>query len=141
MSAFGTQGLRLAAVAAVLLFSAQAQAQSRLQQIADDAALAAVQVLGAGGGAADAAAVAEQTVAANPGAAAKVSASTADRSVSVVVSAADAKAANISSTAHYLPPDQPATWAWASRQRFTVKPSSVVVGSYCLRDCGPSPLR
>lgn len=140
MSGFGSQGFRLIAVAAVLLFSGPAQAQSPLQQIADEAALAAVQVLGSGGGPADATAIAEQTVAASPGAMVQVSASSADLVVKVKVSAADAKTAAIS-TARYLPPDQPAVWSWASRQRFALRHSPEVVGSVCLRDCGPSSLR
>jgi hypothetical protein len=136
MSGFGSQGSRLLAVVAVLLFSGSAQAESRFQQIADEAALAAVQVLASGGLPADAVAVAEQMVAVIPGAAAQVSASPADLSVTVKLSAQEAKAPAVS-TARYLPPDQPANWAWASRQRFAVKAAPVVVGSYCLRDCEP----
>lgn len=135
------QSLRLAAVvSAVLALSAPAQAQTRLQQIADDAALAAVQVLAAGGGTADAIAAARQTATAIPGAAAQVSASAANLVVTVKLSAADARTA-ASSSARYLPPDQPATWSWASRQRFAVKTSPVIVGSSCWRDCGPERFR
>jgi hypothetical protein len=96
----------------------------------------AVQVLGAGGKAADAAAVAEQAVAATPGMAARASVSPDDLSVTVTVSAAGAKAPAVS-TARYLRPDQPADWTWASRQRFAVQSSPVVIGSYCWRDCEP----
>lgn len=127
-------------LAYVLFWGGQAQAQSSLQQIADDAALAAVQVLAAGGGAADAAAAAQETVAAKPGFAVQVNASPSDLVVTVNLSSADARAA-ASSTARYLPPDQPATWSWASRQRFAVKPVPFMVGSACLRDCEPDRLR
>jgi hypothetical protein len=138
MSDFVSQSLWAVALAAVLLLGGQAQAQTPLQQAADDAALAAVQVLAAGGGMADAVAVAQQTAAAFPGMAAQVNASPADLVVTVKLS--DAKTA-ASSTARYLPPEQPATWAWASRQRFAVKSSPVMLGSTCLRDCERNPLR
>lgn len=127
-----------AVVAALSLLSGPAQAQTRLQQIADDAALAAVQVLAAGGETADAIAAAQQTVASIPGMAAQVSASPADLVVTVNLSGAEKTA---SGTARYLPPDQPANWSWASHQRFAVKPLPFMVGSTCLRDCGPNPLR
>jgi Flp pilus assembly protein TadG len=135
MSGLRLHSVRLAAVVAVLLLSGAAQAQTRLQQIADEAALAAVQVLGSGGQPADAAAAAEQAVAANPGVAAQTSASSDKLSATVVVSGPNAKASAVS-TARYLPPDQPANWSWASRQRFTVD-TPVMVGSYCWRDCAP----
>jgi hypothetical protein len=135
MSGLRLHSVRLAAVAAVLLLSGAAQAQTRLQQLADDAALAAVQVLGSGGQAADAAAAAEQAVAANPGVAAQTTASSDKLSATVIVSGPGAKAPAVS-TARYLPPDQPAYWSWASRQRFAVD-TRVMVGSYCWRDCAP----
>ena len=134
MSGFSLQGVRLSAVIAVLLFSGAAQAQTRLQAIADEAALTAVQVLSSGGQPAEAAAAAEQAVAANPGVAAQTKASSDDLSVTVTVSAAGAKTAAVS-TARYLPPDQPANWTWASRQRFALKYPPLVIGSYCWRDC------
>jgi Flp pilus assembly protein TadG len=136
MSGLRLQSARLIAVAALLLLSGAAQAQTRLQQIADEAALAAVQVLGSGGQAADAAAAAEQAVAANAGVAAQTTASPDKLSATVIVSQPGAKAPAVS-TARYLPPDQPANWSWASRQRFAFEPSPVVVGSYCWRDCAP----
>ena len=136
MSGFSAYGLRLSAVVAALLFSGAAQAETRLQQIADEAALVAVQILGSGGEPADAAAVAEQAVAATPGMAAQATASSDRLSVTVTVLAAGAKAPAVS-TARYLPPDQPAEWSWASRQRFAVQSLPVVVGSYCWRDCEP----
>jgi Flp pilus assembly protein TadG len=139
MCEFDSRGLWLGIVAGVLLFSGPAQAQSRLQQIADEAALAAVQVLASGGRSSDAAAAANGMAAAN-GVAAQVSASSADLSASVSVSAADAKAA-ANSRARYLPPEQATGWSWASRQRFAVNPSAVVIGSTCLRNCQPNPLR
>jgi hypothetical protein len=147
MSGFASQSFRLGAVAAALLLLIQqgqaANSQSQLQQIADEAALAAVQILGANGGPADAVEAAKQTVAAVPGVAAEVTASVTGFVVTVKLSPIDSKAktAAITSTAHYLPPDQPATWSWASRQRFAVKPSPVVVGSTCMRDCGVNALR
>lgn len=129
-----------AIAAAVLILSGPAEAQTRLQEIADDAALAAVQVLAAGGGTADAIAAAQQTVASIPGTAAQVSASPADLVVTVTLSAAEART-TASGSARYLPPDQPAAWSWASRQRFAVKTSPFMVGSTCQRDCDRNPLR
>ena len=140
MCEFQAPGIRVGLVAAVLLFSGQAQAQSGLQQVADEAALAAVQILGAGGTSDDAVAAAQQ-MAATPGMETEVSASSAELAVTVKVSAADTKAPAVSSTARYLPPDQPPEWSWASRQRFSVKPSSVMMGSSCATDCEPNPLR
>ena len=148
MCEFHFPGIRLGLVAAVLLFSGQAQAQfsgqaqaqSRLQQLADEAALAAVQIWGAGGTSNDAVAAAQQK-AATPGIETRVSASSTELAVTVKMSTADAKAPAVSSTARYLPPDQPPKWSWASRQRFAVKPSPVMVGSSCTTDCQPNPLR
>ena len=132
--------IRLGLVGAVLLLCGEAQAQARLQQIADEAALAAVQILGAGGTSNDAVAAAQQ-LAATAGVKSEASASPGELAVTVKVSAADPKAPAVSSTAHYLPPDQPPLWTWAARQRFAVKPSSVLMGSFCVRDCEPNPLR
>ena len=137
MFEFYSTGIRVGLVAAVLLFSGQAQAQSELQQVADEAALAAVQVLGAGGTPDGAVAAAQ---AATPGIALEVSASSTKLTVTVKASAADTKAP-VSSTARYLPPDRPAQWGWASRQRFAVKPAPVTIGSSCGADCQPNPLR
>ena len=136
MSGSSLHSVRLAAVVAALLFSGAAQAQTRLQQIADEAALTAVQVLGSGGEPADAAAAAEQAVAAVPGVAAQTTTSSDKLSATVTVSKAGAKAPAVS-TARYLPPDQPANWTWTSRQRFAFEHAPVVVGSYCWRDCPP----
>jgi Flp pilus assembly protein TadG len=136
MSGSSLHSVRLAAVVAALLFSGAAQAQTRLQQIADEAALTAVQVLGSGGEPADAAAAAEQAVAAVPGVAAQTTTSSDKLSATVTVSKTGAKAPAVS-TARYLPPDQPANWTWASRQRFAFEHAPVVVGSYCWRDCPP----
>jgi len=140
MFEFNYRGLRLGFVAAALIFSGQAQAQSQLQQIADEAALVAVQVLGAGGTSGDAVAAAQQ-LPATLGMKTEVSASSANLTVTVNVSAADTKAPAVSSTARYQAPDHTSQWTWASRQRFAVKPSPVMVGSSCLRDCEPNPLR
>jgi hypothetical protein len=93
-------------------------------------------VLGSGGQPADAAAAAEQVVSAIPGVAAQTAASSDNLSATVTVSGLGAKAPAVS-TARYLPPDQPANWGWASRQRFAIEQAPVVVGSYCWRDCAP----
>ena len=133
-------GLRLSAVvAAMLILGAQAKPQLRLQQVAQEAALAGVQVLGTGGGEADAIERARQTAAALPNVMAEVSASPADLVVTVKLSTGDAKAKTEAavSTARYLPPEQPAVWSWASRQRFAVKSSPVIVGLNCPQGCEP----
>ena len=140
MCEFHFPGIRLGLVAAVLLFSGQAQAQSRLQQVADEAALAAVQILGAGGTSNDAVLAAQQMTA-TAGMKSEVITSSEKLAVTVKVSAVDTKAPAVSSTARYLPPDQPPTWSWASRQRFAVKASPVIIGSSCPGDCQPNPLR
>jgi hypothetical protein len=140
MSVFRAQAFQLSALVAALLLSGAAQAQTRSQQIADDAALAAAQVLSSGGLPGDAAAAAQHSIAVNPGIVARVSASSSDLSVTVSIAGENGKPA-ASSIARYLPPDQPGNWAWASRQRFAVKPSPVMVGSSCLRDCEPNSLR
>ena len=140
MCEFYRPGIRLGLIAAVLLFSGQAQADSRLQQIADEAALAAVQILGTGGTSNDAVAAAQQ-MAATAGMKSEISASSGERVVTVKLSAHDTKAAPVSSTARYLPPDQPPLWSWASRQRFAVQASPQMIGSLCVRDCEPNPLR
>jgi Flp pilus assembly protein TadG len=140
MSGFNSQAFRFSVVAAMLIFSGPALAQARLQQIADEAALTAVQVLAMGGLPAEAAAAAEQKVAATSTRAMQVSASPADLAVTVRISDKDTAATAVS-TARYVPPDQPATWSWASRQRFAWKPQPDVVGSFCVRDCEPNSLR
>jgi Flp pilus assembly protein TadG len=140
MCEFHFPGIRLGLVAAVLLFSGQAQAQSRLQQVADEAALAAVQILGAGGTSNDAVLAAQQMTA-TAGMKSEVITSSEKLAVTVKVSAVDTKAPAVSSTARYLPPDQPPNWSWASRQRFAVKASPVIIGSSCPGDCQPNPLR
>lgn len=135
-------GLRLLAVlAAGLVLGAQAKPQSRLQQIADEAALAGVQVLAAQGREAEAVEAASQT-AAVPGVTVEVNASSADLVVTVKLSTTDStpKMASAVGTARYLPPDQPAVWSWASRQRFALKASPVVIGSTCPQGC-EDPLR
>ena len=138
MSVFVTNAIRFFALAAALLASSGAQADSRMQRAADEAALAAVQVLAAGGVTADAIAIAQQTAAAIPGVSVEVTASP-DLIVRVKLSALNAKD-TANSTARYVPPDLPATFAWASRQRFVTKPSPFTVGSACVRDCDANPL-
>lgn len=137
MSGLSSQVFRLSALAAVLLFSGPAQAQSRLQQIADDAALAAAQVLGSGAGPEAAVAVAQQTIASVSGVAGEVTMSLGDNAITVKVLQPTEKADAVS-TARYVPPEQPAVWSWASRQRFAVKSSPVVVGSNCPQGCDPA---
>jgi len=133
-------GFRLSAVvAAMLILGAQAKPQLRLQQVAQEAALAGVQVLGTGGGEADAVNAARQVAATLPNVMAEVNTSPADLVVTVKLSANDAKAKTEAavSTARYLPPDQPAAWSWASRQRFALKASPVILGSACPQGCDP----
>lgn len=137
MSPFGSQSIRLAGVLALVLLGGAAQSQSHLQSVADDAALAAAQVLGAGGGAHQAALAAHQTLAVSASDTAnEVSAAPNGKAVTVKVSQPASKTEAVS-TVRYVPPDQPATWHWASRQRFVVKASPVVVGSSCAQDCDP----
>jgi Flp pilus assembly protein TadG len=134
---------RLFAVAGAMLFlSGQAHAQSQsLQHVADEAALAAVQTLARGGSRADAIVTAQQAAAAVPGLRPEVTASAEDQTVTVTLPQTHAVTLPVSSTARYLPPDQPAVFAWAARQRFSVKSDPVVVGSFCVRDCDRNPLR
>jgi hypothetical protein len=145
MLKFGSNFRCLAVGAALLSLSGQAQAQSSsspsLQQVADEAALAAVQTLAAGGTRANAIVVAQQTAAAVPGLRPQVIASPDDLVVKVKLPAANATTAPITSTARYLPPEQRSDWSWASRERFALKSSPVVMGAYCLRDCEPDSLR
>jgi hypothetical protein len=139
MSGLAMKSTKLFAVAAVLISCGPVQADLRIQQIADEAALAAVQVLAAGGQTDDAIAIARQTAARIPGVAAEITASP-DLVVRVKLAALDSEM-TASSTARYRPPDQPANFAWASRQRFVVKPSPFIVGSACVRDCESDRLR
>lgn len=144
MSGFASHSFRLFAVfAALSVFTGQGQAAgARLQQVADEAALAAVQALAANNASdeasrhADAVKAARQIISPIPGVAAEVSASVTDMVVTVKLSATDAKTPAVS-TARYVPPEQPAVWAWAARQRFAFKSSPVVVGSTCPQGCDP----
>ena len=139
MSRFRTGYFLFPAVSAVLALSSAAQAQSlqqqSLQQVADESALAAVQMLAVGGTSANAVATAQQ-VARVP---VEVDVSPGSLEVTVKVSQADSKHAG--STARYIPPEQPTVFSWAARQKFAVKPQDVVVGSFCVRDCEPNRLR
>jgi Flp pilus assembly protein TadG len=144
MSAFASHTFRLLAViAALFLFTSQGQAasaQARLQQVADEAALAAVQVLGANNAQTEAVEAARQIISPISGVTAEVAISATDLVATVKLSAADATTL-VTSTARYVPPEQPATWSWASRQRFAFKPPAVIFGSNCIGDCGVNPLR
>jgi hypothetical protein len=138
------QAFRLFGVTAFALYAGLAQAQSLrqpeppLQQVADEAALAAVQVLGEGGSSHQAVAVAQQKVAESSGLSAQVKPSPGKNTVTVKIPPATDKKEPTVSTARYIAPEQPAHWAWATRQRFVAKVSPVVVGSTCVRNCDPT---
>ena len=137
MSGFGSQSVRLIAVLTLVLLGGAAQSQSRLQNVADDAALAAAQVLGAGGGTHEAALAAHQNLAASAsGVASEVTAAPSGKIVTVKVSQPRSKAEAVS-TVRYVPPEQPATWQWAARQRFVLNTSPMIVGSVCPQGCDP----
>jgi hypothetical protein len=141
MTMLSLKSFRLPALAAVvLLVGGQMPLTRHLQRTADEAALAAVEVLGTGGSESDARAQAQQIIAANPGLIAEVNVSPATLSATVKVSKAEATKA-VTSNARYLPPDQPAEFAWGSRQRFAVKRAPVVLGASCVEDCDRYPLR
>jgi hypothetical protein len=140
-----TQALRLFAVAAFTLCAGGlAQAQSLrqpeppLQQVADEAALKAVQVLGIGGNSEQAVAVAQEAVASASGLSAQVRPSSDKSKVTVKITLSAESKETIVGTARYIPPEQPPQWAWATRQRFVAKSSPVIVGSNCGRGgCEP----
>jgi hypothetical protein len=141
MSMLSLKSFRLPALAAVvLLVGGQMPMTRHLQQTADEAALAAVEVLGNGGSESDARAQAQQIVAAKPGLVAGVTISPSTLSATVKLSAAEPNKA-VTSNARYVPADQPADFAWASRQRFAVKRAPVVLGASCVEDCDRYPLR
>jgi hypothetical protein len=129
-----------ALAAALLLLSAQMPLSRHLQRTADEAALAAVEILGTGGSESDAREQAQQIVSAQSGLAAEVNISPSSLSATVKLSAVEAKKA-VTSNARYLPADKPADFAWASRQRFAVKRAPVVLGASCVEDCDRNPLR
>lgn len=142
MVGFGLHSLSFGGALTLLLVSAPVPAQSPLQHVADKAALAAVDVLRAGGDAHEASAAAQQMIA-NSGAKGEVKASPEVRTVTVKVlqPSTDAQPAAKTpavSTARYVPPEQPANWQWAARQRFALKPMPVVVGAACMQGCDPS---
>jgi Flp pilus assembly protein TadG len=127
--------------AAILTFTAIAngsEPRERLQQIADQAALAGAAALGVStaaddqGRREDAIEATKTVLAGLPAAEREVTASAGDLTVTVKLAAADARS---SSTARYTPPDQAADWAWAARQRFALESRPVVLGSNCGRDC------
>jgi hypothetical protein len=141
MSMLSLKSFRLPALAAaVLLVGGQMPLSRHLQQTADEAALAAVEVLGTGGSESDARAQAQQIVAAKPGLSAEVNVSPAALTVTVKLSAGEAKKA-VTSHARYLPADQPAEFSSASRQRFAVKRAPVVLGASCVENCDGNSLR
>lgn len=132
----------LAAAAGVMLWIGVPQAQavrhaveSPLQRAADQAALAAVQALGAGVGPDEAVAVAQERVALASGLSAQVKPSPGKDTVTVKIAKPAENEDAIVSTARYLQPEQPAQWNW--RQRFVAKPAPVIVGSSCARNCDP----
>ena len=137
MSGFRAPAFRVFSVAAFALCAGLAQAQSPpLQQVADEAALAAVQVLGAGGSPDQVVAVAQEKVAAF-GLSAQVEPSPGEAKVTVRIAPPKSKKEVIVGAARYIAPEQAPQWAWAGRQRFAVKPAPVVVGSRCLLNCDP----
>lgn len=135
MVGFGLHGFYFGSALTLLAFSAPAPAQSPLQHVADKAALAAVEVLGTGGDAREAAAAAQQTIAMS-GAEGDVITAPEAKTVTVKVAQPSAKKDAVS-TARYVPPDQPAHWPWAARQRFALKAAPFVVGSACPQGCDP----
>lgn len=147
MFARSFQRYRLPAVAlgvlsaAVLTFTAMAggsDPQLRLQQIADQAALAGAVTLGTTEASseqdrrADALEATKQILDTIPAVKGEIVASLQDLTVTVKLAAAEAQT---SSTARYTPPDQSADWSWASRQRFAFKRAPVMVGSTCVQGC------
>ncbi len=110
--------------------------QARLQAVADQAALAGVTALGTSeasteaGRRAEAIRASKEILRALP-VRGEVAASIEDLTVTIRLPGN----AQVTSTARYLPPDQPADWAWAGRQHFAWKQPPVVVGSVCGQDC------
>lgn len=114
-----------------------AESQTRLQEIADQAALTGAVSLGTSDASSEAGRRAEAIKASKEILNAvplrrEIIASVQDLTVTIKLSASDAQ---VTSTAHYVPPDQPANWAWAGRQHFALKRAPIVVGSTCLRNC------
>jgi hypothetical protein len=144
MSGSSTQTFRLLTVAAFTLCAGLAQAQPLrqaeppLQQVADEAALKAVQILGTGGSPEQAVDMAQESVASASGLSAQVRPSPDRSKVTVKIVLSTEKKETVVSTARYIPPEQAPDWAWASRQRFVAKSSPVVVGANCARGgCAP----
>jgi hypothetical protein len=135
------------ALFALTVFVIPAQAANlhdRMQQLADNAALAGVNTLGtsdarAEGDKRDAAVQAtKQVIGQMPGVTAEVIASPENLTMTVTLAS---KTVAVASTARYVPPEQPANWAWASRQHFAIGRDPVVVGSTCAPSCGQSRFR
>ena len=135
-----------AATLALLVLIAPAHAagsQAQMQEQADRAALAAVNMLGTSDAASatkqrDAVDAAQRMLAAIPGVTKDVSASVEKLTVTIRLSS---KAFEVVSTARYVAPDQPAEWAWASRQHFAANRAPVLIGSNCEYTCGLDRLR
>jgi hypothetical protein len=116
-----------------------ASLQAQMQEQADRAALAGVNILGSRTNDHEAIEATQQALAAIPGVAKEVTASVADLTVTVKLSS---KTFDVVSTARYVAPDdQPAEWAWASRQHFAANRAAVVLGSNCMRTCGVARMR
>jgi hypothetical protein len=140
-------GTLAAAAFALMAFTGAADAaslQTHMQELADNAALTGVNTLGTSEARAEAdkrdAAIkaSKRMIADIPGITADVTASVENLTVTVKLAS---KALQVASTARYIPADQPANWAWASRQHFAIGRDPVVVGSTCSQDCGSSRLR
>jgi hypothetical protein len=130
--------LVVAAVTALGLTAITAQAdatspQARLQQLADNAALAGVTTLATSDARSeaerrdDAVKATHRLIRNIPGVDRQIAASISDLTVTVKLSLkSDSKPLEVASTARYVAPDQPANWSWASRQHFAAGPPPVV---------------
>jgi hypothetical protein len=131
---------------ALLILTAPAQAaglQAQMQEQADRAALAGVNLLGTGS--ADGPARRQEAIDATrraldagPGVTQEVTASVEALTITVKLSSTTF---HVVSTARYLAADQPAEWAWASRQHFAADRNPVVLGSNCGRGCRATHMR
>ncbi len=124
--------LALLGIAALVLTTraGAADLQTRLQAIADQAALVGATTLGTSEAPTEAERRAEairaskEVLSALP-VSGEVAASIQDLTVTIRLSGN----APVISTARYLAPDEPANWAWAGRQHFALKRAPVVLGS------------
>ncbi len=130
--------LALLGVAALVLTTraGAADSQARLQAVADQAALVGATTLGTSeasteaGRRAEAIRASKEVLGTLP-VRAEVAATIEDLTVTIRLPGN----AQVISTARYLPPDQPADWAWAGRQHFALKRAPVVLGSTCTQSC------